>query len=80
MTQRDPSNCERWAQVDDTVWPIYSGDVEWALRYGGEGLLSRTDKLYLASVLSAYDHLTRPDARQRTVAASLRRARLARSR
>ena len=69
----------RFARVEDTTWPVYDGSAEWALRYGGEGLLTRSDKLYLASVLSAYEHLTDPRRTVHEVGDALRRARKARA-
>ncbi len=53
----------RYARGDGgTTWPVVQygeHDVEWKLRYHPESL-TREDRLWLASVIVAYQHLTDP--------------------
>ena len=43
---------------DGTTWPIYDDELEWVLRNSGSNYtITIEERLYLASVLNAYDKL-----------------------
>ncbi len=69
--------------VDDTSWPVdVSTDdedsAEWTLRYGTPERREE-QRLSVASVLSAYEHLTDPSRSLKEVTDALRRVRTART-
>lgn len=73
----------RHVVVEDTVWPVdYSSDDEdaaqWVLRYGTTER-RESQRLSVASILSAYAHLTDPELSLKGATAALRRARQAAS-
>lgn len=45
--------------ADETVWPalVAADDLEWELRYADAGTSFEKDRLYLASIVSAYSQL-----------------------
>lgn len=63
--------------VDDTVWPVNVGEIEWALRYAPKNAMTRSDLLIAASIVHAYAFLTDPHRTHGDAVASLRRARKA---
>lgn len=72
----------RFVTVDDTTWPIEVGDLAWVLRYGmpveqRPEVLTRQDRLILASVVESYLFLIDPTRPHKEAVASLRRARKA---
>lgn len=68
--------------IEDTTWPVdvetdEENSAQWTLRYGGPEFRDQ-QRLSVASVLSAYEHLTNPRRSLEDVLASLRLARKAR--
>lgn len=82
MTANAPTPRQRYGHVEGTAWPVNltstdeEDGLEWKLRYAREHL-TRSEHLLLASVVSAYVHLTDPNRTQEEARRSLRRARTA---
>jgi hypothetical protein len=68
----------RYVRVDETTWPIDREtpsvpSMEWLLRYGDP----MPHRLFIASIVHAYNHLLDPDISLADATRSLRRARKA---
>jgi hypothetical protein len=58
----------RFIRFDDQTWPVVDTDLAWTLRYaykGGALTLDNRDRLYLASILDAYEELIRASTKRR---------------
>ncbi len=55
MDQEKP---KRHHVFNSMTWPLVDSDLVWRLRYAPESVTAK-DKMYLASVLSAYEELIR---------------------
>ena len=58
MAQEKQEHPKRLHIFDSMTWPLIDGDLAWRLIHAPESVTSQ-DKMYLASVLSAYAELIR---------------------
>lgn len=65
-----------YERVDGTTWPVRTGDVQWALRYGNDDAL-QANRLIAASIVASYAYLTNPSLTQADAIIALKRARRA---
>lgn len=64
-----------YGTIEGTTWPVDTDDVQWKLRYAPNAL-TKEDRLFAASVMAAYAHLTDPMVDEESAIAALKRARL----